>query len=106
MLSQDFAANVCTKSSSFSVASTAPLVLKTRGAQQPGQAQCLWPNRAGAMSSKRTLRRNIRCAKSGLKALAATVSMRHNQKRTIESHDEKRRTQARVGLPTNQDPGP
>jgi hypothetical protein len=35
MLSQDVAANVCTKSSSFSVASTAPSVLKTRGAQQP-----------------------------------------------------------------------
>ncbi len=34
MLSQDVAANVCTKSSSFSVASTAPSVLKTRGAQQ------------------------------------------------------------------------
>ena len=33
MLSQDVAANVCTKSSSFSVASTAPSVLKTRGAQ-------------------------------------------------------------------------
>src|ERR1039458_7093619 len=34
MLSQDVAANVCTKSSSFSVESTAPSVLKTRGAQQ------------------------------------------------------------------------
>jgi hypothetical protein len=33
MLSQDVAANVCTKSSSFWVASTAPSVLKTRGAQ-------------------------------------------------------------------------
>src|ERR1035438_6143116 len=32
-------------------------------------------------------------------------SMRHKQRRTIESHDEKRRTQARVGLPTNQPVG-
>ena len=31
---RDVAANVCTKSSSFWVASTAPSVLKTRGAQQ------------------------------------------------------------------------
>jgi hypothetical protein len=34
MLSEDAVANVYTKSSSFSVASTAPSVLKTRGAQQ------------------------------------------------------------------------
>ena len=39
MLSQDVAANVCTKSSSFWVASTAPSVLKTRGAQQAGHVQ-------------------------------------------------------------------
>jgi hypothetical protein len=34
MLSEDVAAKVCMKSSSFLVASTAPSVLKTRGAQQ------------------------------------------------------------------------
>ena len=34
MLSEDVAAKLCTKSSSFFVASTAPSVLKTRGAQQ------------------------------------------------------------------------
>ena len=33
MLSEDVAAKLCTKSSSFFVASTAPSVLKTRGAQ-------------------------------------------------------------------------
>ncbi len=36
MLSEDVAAKVCTKSSSFWVASTAPSVLKTRGAQHEG----------------------------------------------------------------------